>query len=105
METDDHGFDRELGDAVVLYLMWGRSSFPRHDPAAVMARFGNKKGGELIARVDALIGELFAVEVAWSEHTLVSGTDLATSRIRESHPELNEEAIKALGWEFSFAWR
>jgi hypothetical protein len=97
--------DHELGDAVVLYLMWGRSSFPRHDEGAVMARFGIEKGGELIARVDALIRELFAVEVAWSEHTLVSGTDLARSRIRESHPELNEEAITALGWEFSFAWR
>ena len=33
-----------------------------------MARFGNEKGGELIARVDALISEMFAVEVAWSEH-------------------------------------
>jgi hypothetical protein len=43
-----------------------------------------------------------AIEVDWSTHTLVSATETATTEMHRRHPELSDDAIKALSWSFSY---
>jgi hypothetical protein len=64
--------------------------------------FGEQESICLVAKVDKLLDELFAVNVDWNQHTLVSGTEFAVAEFREKHPEVNELGAVALGWAYSF---
>jgi hypothetical protein len=99
----DYLTDDEKSRAVVDYF--GRGSFPRANPAAVIAEFGRRKGAELTAYVESILEEFSAIETDWTTHTLATGTHAAISLMRDAHPELSDEALHALGWEFSWSWR
>lgn len=88
--------------AVLVYLGVGISSYPTRLPDALSDYFGDDRAGALRERVDALLHE------AWLDWKDLGTTDLseATRKVeanmRCSHPELSDDAIKALGWNFSF---
>ena len=97
--------DRELNRALVAYLGKGRSSFPRTDEAAVLAVARGDDGAELQARVRVIVSELMAIEIDWSVHTLADGGRRAERIMASRHPELDDDALGALRWMFTYNWR
>lgn len=97
--------DEELSEAVVMVIGFGTSNCPGEDYAPLAQRFGASRAPDMASRVEALLKELFRVEVDWSKHSLASGSDEARSVMARRHPELTDEALAALDWKFSFDWR
>jgi hypothetical protein len=99
----DLGHD-ELGRAVILYLAFGRASWPQHDEAGVVREFGDRAPA-LMEKVALLCDEMGGMPVDWSSHTLASATDMARGEMKHRHPELSEAALDALAWKFSYNWK
>ena len=91
--------------AVLLYLSVGRESYPKHAPDALGIAFGRRESEELRGYVEGLLTEMYAIPVDWQMHSLLSGTAAVEAEMRGRHPELSNEAIHALGWDFSYSWK
>ncbi len=102
----DRGVVDEVGsEAVVLFLGRGSSSFPTRCPEQLVARFGEERAEELRRYVEGLLGEASSRSVDWTQRSLAIATAEYEAEVRSGHPELSDEAVAALGWEFSYAWK
>ncbi|MDR1461126.1 MAG: hypothetical protein LBI78_05725 [Campylobacteraceae bacterium] len=96
--------DEELSLAVVRYYGVGVEFYPHSDKTRVIDEFGEEKGMVLLYKIDKILNELDGLLRDCSNYTLNGVTDWAIDMMKKKHPELNEQALKALGWAFSFAW-
>lgn len=94
-----------LNDAIVIYLGYGKEICPKECSGCVTEKYGEIEGGKLVAEVRSLLGELNELKPDWSEHTLDSAAKRASCQMRNNHEELDELAISAFGWVFSWWWR
>lgn len=94
-----------ISEAIVIYTGFGRSSFPRARGNDVSARFGAEAGADLKQRILALLEELAQPVATPEKRSRKSVTEQAMEQFRPRHPELGEEALKALAWTFSFGMR
>jgi hypothetical protein len=95
----------QLSRAVTLFLAYGTAASPRQDDASLTREFGERKAAELRPRLVSLLSELGAIDVDWSRHELVSAGKMARAEMQARHPELSEDALRALEWKFTFDWR
>lgn len=95
----------EIGKAVVLYLGFGRSPYPRQDQTCLVEEFGTQRAVDLQNRVQTLLREASQISVDWSVHSIVSAGKLASAEIASRHPELSEPALRAIEWKFTYDWR
>ena len=95
--------DRELSRAVVVYLCDG-SEWPAPSPEAVAAELGGTAAERLMPRLTQLENEAVHWPVDWQSHfnDLAGATRVVEDEISAAHPELDQDAISALGWIFAF---
>ncbi|WP_157250882.1 hypothetical protein [Nonomuraea typhae] len=91
--------------ALVAYLTGGPSPWPRKDPAALAAAVGADEAADLLPALDALAEEMLTIPVSWENQTLESGTAQAKDEMGARHPDLTDDALKALGSYFSYNWK
>jgi hypothetical protein len=103
--TTDNGVDPELSAAVVAYLQRGSAKSPRTDREAAAGEATSSDPAELVARVEAYVQESVDVPVDWNALSLGDAGRFAAAEMGRRHPELSGEALDALAWNFSFAWR
>lgn len=94
-----------LSKAIVLFIGFGEAFAPDHDPTRLVREFGAAEAAILEPKVRAILDELARIEVDWSKHTLVSAEQEVLAKMHARHPDLSEEALRALGWDFTFSWR
>lgn len=94
---------QQLNHALVAYLGWGRSSFPRHDEAAAKEFMAASEEEELLAQVKSIVAGCVSVEIDWSTHTLSEAGDEVRRVMAARYPELNDDALDALRWEFTYS--
>src|SRR5690242_20591526 len=94
--------DSTLSMAVLLYLGVGISSHPTRLSVALDDYFGAERAGALRDRVDELLKQAWLDPAEWSGMTLADATDEVRERMRRHHPELSEDAVQALAWNFSY---
>jgi len=99
------GLDHELSNAVLAYFHVADSSYPRPDPRAVLTLQTSRDSHALLAQVQALEDEVFAVPVDWSTVSLSAGGDHVQGVIAARHPELSPDAVHALRWQFTYTNR
>jgi hypothetical protein len=87
---------RDLGRAVVLYVGWGDSRFPRERFDSVEAAFGTSAEA-MVADVRALIQEVGRLDVAADADDATRAQEVRRA-LGAKHPELSEDAIAALAW-------
>ena len=92
--------DAALSVAVQLYIGVGVSSFPTSLPSALIQYFGPKAATLLRQRVEALCRELDADAPSIAD--LAEATRAVEERLGRDHPELSADAVRALGWRFSY---
>ena len=101
--------DAELSRAVTVYVTTRPYGYPRPDASALAAAFGSESAAALRARVDVLIGEMFAATPPWAERNGpmedVEIYDAVVSSVGERHPELSPEAVAALANYYTFCNR
>jgi len=96
--------DDPKSQAILIYLNRGRSPFPRSDASAVIHAFP-AKGVELAAYAEGVRSELRSLPVDWSSETYEQACERVESEVARRHPELNREAIDAIGWAFCYDWK
>lgn len=99
--------DRELSQAIIVYLAKGTSPYPRPDDDAVVAFAADidADAEALVGNVHAIVEECMSIEIDWSTHSLVEGGREAQRVIAERHPEIGADALDALFWMFTYNWR
>lgn len=97
--------DHELNQAIIAFLGGGRSAFPTHDGAAVIAAASATDARALLDRLRRVTDECMAIHIDWASHTLVEGGEEARQTMACRHPELSPQALDALKWMFTYNWR
>lgn len=92
--------------AVLVYLGVGISSYPTRLADALADYFGEDRAEVLRERVDALLREAWLDRHDWGTTDLSEATRKVEANVRSSHPELSDDAVRALAWNFSYAsWK
>lgn len=94
-----------INDAIAVYTQFGNSPFPRARSNDLVAQYGAERGTVLKQRIVSLLEELQQPVPASEKRSRKSMTELAIEQFRPRHPELDEPALKALAWTFSFGMR
>lgn len=97
--------DEQLSSAVVAYLLGGGHVRPGESPEAVFDALGAEAAEHLMPRLRELAREAVYWPVDWQGHDDVSAMRVVEREIAGAHPELNAEAVRALGLYFSFCNR
>ena len=97
--------DQELSGGVVAYLQRGSAASPRADDSAVLAVAVATPPHDLLATVQGVVNESVDVPVNWDGISLGDAGRLVASEMAARHPELTPEALDALAWNFTYAWR
>jgi hypothetical protein len=94
-----------LSLAVTRFLGYGMATHPDENPAHLVDEFGVEKALKLESDVRVILNELNNLKPDWSVHSLVTAGRWAKEEIRNSHPQLNQGALDALEWAFTWWWR
>ncbi|MCY7402533.1 MAG: hypothetical protein LH477_16540 [Nocardioides sp.] len=97
--------DDELSAGMLAYLHKGEAASPRADEAACAATATTREPEALLAEVEALLQESLAVPVDWDSMSLGDAGRHVSAEMAKRHPELSQDALEALAWNFTFAWR
>ena len=95
----------ELSAGVLAYLQRGQAASPRQDREAVRTVARESSPEALLTEVEALVAESLAVSVDWQNPGLGDAGRAVAAEMGKRHPELSHEALDALAWNFTFAWR
>ena len=95
---------RQLGEAIVIRSGYGRRSFPARDDDAVVAHFGKDVADTLLPVVRQLEQEFYASE-AYKLGDLAEVERTAMQDFALKHPELSEQAVRALGWCYTYDYK
>jgi hypothetical protein len=92
--------------SVLVYLGVGISSHPTRLPDALAEYVGSDRAPSLQKRVDALLREAWLDPSEWvGKMDLAAATEEVSASVRRSHPELSDDAVRALAWNFAYASR
>lgn len=97
--------DQELSAAILAYLQRGSAASPRTDIESCAAVATVRDAAELVAETVAIVQESLGVPVDWSSLSLGDAGRAVAAEMSARHPELSTEALDALAWNFTFAWR
>ena len=94
-----------INEAILMYVGYGTDTYPKEDRHRLIARFGSMIGSQLATEVELLLQELEAIKPDWNTQTLEVGSALAVRELSKNHPELDDRAVAALKWTFSWWWK
>jgi len=94
-----------LSLAVTAFLGYGSANHPMEQPERLLDVFDSKQAHELEVEVRALLDELNKLQPDWSSLSLAEAGTWASNEMHRRHPELNQDALKALKWAFTWWWR
>lgn len=94
--------DDELSQAVVAYIRGAGLAWPHGSLEAVAAAMGPDAAPRLRQRLNAVAAESVYWPVDWNSHDLLSAMEVVRRGLTKAHPELSDEAVDALVWDFSY---
>jgi predicted polyphosphate/ATP-dependent NAD kinase len=95
----------DVSRAVVLYLGHGIANYAEENVGRVVEEFGKEKTKFLEREVTDILAELNAITPNWNVHTLESAASWVRDQMKSSHAELDDKALDALEWAFTWWWR
>ena len=91
-----------LSDAIVIWTGWGSSPWPVRDEARIVERFGAETARSLLPRIRELEDEFYSSDARIVVEDLAEMGRVAAKQFREAHPDLSDEAVRALTWSYTF---
>jgi len=95
----------DLSEGIVLYLGFGKERSPCEDSVGLVAEFGKEKASFIENKIVGLINEANSIQINWDVNSLSSAGKEVHELIRRNHPQLSEQALRAIEWKFTFDWR
>lgn len=99
--------DEKLSQAIATYLGYGFLSYPEEGSQSI-ARLLKNDGGSLDDRlplIEEMLKQLRSLRPDWTKHTLVSAGQWAKEEMRIKYPMLDDDALGALEWAFTWWWK
>lgn len=101
--TEGMGPD-DICEAVVVWTGWRVSATPARDDALVFERFGDS-AADLIPLIHSLADEFYESEARHRAVDLTEMQSLASQDFRPRHPEISEDAVRALAWCYTWDYK
>jgi hypothetical protein len=98
-------YDKTISSAVCIFVGRGISPYPKEDGTRLREAFGAELAADLEPRIRLLLDELDQIKPDWKTHTLESASKSAAGDMKTKHPELDEKAVAALEWIYSWWWK
>lgn len=96
MESD------QVSTAIIVWTGWGRSSWPTRENDAVTRKFGHAQGSEILDRVLELANDFDRSSARFEYEDLTSMGQHAAADFRARHPDIGEDAVRALAWCYTY---
>lgn len=97
--------DEDLSGAIVLWSGFGVSSAPSRNEFAVVATFGEDTALDLLPRVKECEDSFYLSGARFSAPDLISMGEQAAAEFRGIHPEISQEAVRALTWCYTYDYK
>ena len=97
--------DVELSAGVVAFLRHRAAASPGRDRDGCRTVATTRPPDLLLEEVVALVEESERIPAAWTSQSLGDAGRAAAEEMGARHPRLSGEALTALAWNYSFAWR
>lgn len=95
----------QVSEAVVVWTGYGQSSWPVRDQARLAERYGPEETRDLLPRVRQLEEDFYNSDARLAVPDLATMGEVAAGQFRQSHPEVSEEAVKALAWCYAYDYK
>lgn len=94
-----------LSSAIVTYV-WGRQhrSWPSRDRAAIQIEYGTR-AQDIQRALDEVFAVVDSAPTDWAHEDLPTASRRIERLVRAAYPDLSDEAVRAVGQEFSYSWR
>lgn len=87
--------------AIIEWTGWGSASWPSRDDSMLTTTFGE----EIAAEVKSLEADFYASGARLHLADLQTMGDTAEAEFQSKHPEISDEAVRALGWCYTFDYK
>jgi hypothetical protein len=94
-----------LSAAIVVWTGWGRTSWPARDERFVAEAFGAEHAAVLLAEIRQLEDDFYSSDARFISEDLGEMGKRAAVQFRSRHPELAEEAVRALAWCYTYDYK
>jgi hypothetical protein len=96
---------RVVSDAVVVWTGFGSAPSPSRDEQRLTDRYGRELSRELLPALKSLEDEFYSSDAKTNAPTLVAMGEQASAAFRVLHPEISDEAVRALAWCYTFDFK
>jgi cytochrome P450 len=96
---------RDLSEAVILWTGWKHAAWPSRDESRVVQRFGADVASGIMSEVYKLESDFYSSDARHIARDLATMGEIASDQFRERHPEIEEEAVRALSWCYTFDYK
>jgi hypothetical protein len=94
-----------ISEAVIIWTGYDKSARPSPGDSHLIERFGADVPLELITEVHRLYEEFYASDARLTSRDIMEMGRQASDRFRGLHPEIHEDAVKALAWCYTFDFK
>ena len=94
-----------MNKAIVLFLGYGLTTHPDEQSQLLVNEFDLQVANEIEADIKKLHNEIENLKPDWSVHTLISAGSWLKAETQRIHPELDQLALNAIEWAFTWWWR
>jgi NAD(P)H-hydrate repair Nnr-like enzyme with NAD(P)H-hydrate epimerase domain len=91
--------------ALIVWTGWGTSSWPLRDDTAIDAVFGVELAPALRESIRSLEEDFYSSNARLTVPDTDTMAAVAAAEFRERHPEIPEEAVRALAWCYAFDYK
>ncbi|MEV8504609.1 hypothetical protein AB0368_07225 [Actinoplanes sp. NPDC051475] len=94
-----------LTRAIVVWTGRGRNPWPERDDEAVVTAFGDELGLDLLARVRTLADDFYNSKANVEAPDISAMGKQAAAEFHAKHPEIGEDAVRALAWCYTYDFK
>lgn len=93
-----------VSEAIVVWTGFGSTPMPARDEDRLVGRFGHE-AVDLLPTVLRLEDDFYSSDARHVATDLLEMADLAARDFRTRHPEISDEAVRALAWCYTFDYK
>ncbi|MBK8012202.1 MAG: hypothetical protein IPK13_12710 [Deltaproteobacteria bacterium] len=96
---------QQVGEAILVWSGWGRSSWPLRNDEPVAKRFGSEIAATLLPLIRQLEDEFYASDARHTAADLAEMASISSQQFAAKYPELPDDAVRALAWCYTFDYK
>lgn len=96
---------QRVGEAILVWSGWGRSSWPSRNDELVAKCFGRETAATLLPLIRQLEDEFYASDARHTAADLAEMASISSQQFVAKYPELPDDAVRALAWCYTFDYK